>query len=118
MATKRELDLVDALRATLEWIDAVPQDTVLPAMPGFDRDWVDGLVQTVEAEVPGDTTSAFIQEYIDAYQAANGSDVTPKITKRTGGWYDITPSSGGAYRKADIIKMAQTLRNRVARGQK
>lgn len=60
----------------------------------------------------------FIQEYIEAYQAANGSEVTPKITKRTGGWYDITTASGGAYRKADIIKMTQTLRRRVAHGHK
>lgn len=29
------------LRAALEWIDAVPSETVLPAMPGFDRDEVD-----------------------------------------------------------------------------
>lgn len=33
-------ELLEALEAALEWIDAVPADTVLPAMPGFDRDWV------------------------------------------------------------------------------
>ncbi|HGW1305894.1 TPA: hypothetical protein ACNMRY_005322 [Klebsiella pneumoniae] len=32
--------LLSALLAALEWIDAVPSDTVLPAMPGFDRDEV------------------------------------------------------------------------------
>lgn len=31
-------------RAALEWIDAVPADTVLPAMPGFDRDWAEGVL--------------------------------------------------------------------------
>ena len=31
-------------RAMLEWIDAVPKDTVLPAMPGFDRDWADMVI--------------------------------------------------------------------------
>ncbi len=36
--------LADALRMALEWIDAVPSGTILPAMPGFDRDWVDGLL--------------------------------------------------------------------------
>jgi hypothetical protein len=27
-----------------EWIDAVPSDTVLPTMPGFDRDWADSVI--------------------------------------------------------------------------
>lgn len=36
--------LREALRAALDWIDAVPQDTVLPAMPGFDRDDVEELL--------------------------------------------------------------------------
>lgn len=38
-------ELKDALRATLEWIDAVPSDAVLPSMPGFDRDWVESLIE-------------------------------------------------------------------------
>lgn len=33
-----------ALLDALEWIDAVPQDTVLPTMPGFDRDDVNNLL--------------------------------------------------------------------------
>ena len=32
-----------ALRKTLDWIDSVPSETPLPAMPGFDRDWVESL---------------------------------------------------------------------------
>lgn len=36
-------ETVLALEAALEWIDAVPVDTPLPAMPGFDRDWVNGV---------------------------------------------------------------------------
>lgn len=42
---------LEALYATLAWIDAVPQDTELPVMPGFDRDWVDGVVYLLEQEV-------------------------------------------------------------------
>lgn len=34
-------EVVEAMR---EWIDAVPNDTVLPAMPGFDRDWADDII--------------------------------------------------------------------------
>ena len=30
--------------AMREWIDAVPDDTPLPAMPGFDRDWADEIL--------------------------------------------------------------------------
>lgn len=42
-------DLVKALKAALEWIDAVPSDTPLPAMPGFDRDDVNALLQNLKA---------------------------------------------------------------------
>jgi hypothetical protein len=35
-----------ALRWALEWIDAVPGDTPLPTMPGFDRDYVNVLLDT------------------------------------------------------------------------
>lgn len=34
----------DELKALLKWIDTVPSETVLPAMPGFDRDEVDTLL--------------------------------------------------------------------------
>ena len=34
-------EVVEAMR---EWIDAVPNDAVLPAMPGFDRDWADDVI--------------------------------------------------------------------------
>ncbi|MBL3522828.1 hypothetical protein IM876_09145 [Serratia plymuthica] len=37
-------ELFEALQAALEWIDAVPQGVQLPTMPGFERDWVDGVI--------------------------------------------------------------------------
>lgn len=37
-------ELFEALQAALEWIDAVPQGVQLPTMPGFERDWVDGII--------------------------------------------------------------------------
>ena len=37
--------LKEALRAALDWIDAVPKDVVLPTMPGFDRDEVEELLE-------------------------------------------------------------------------
>lgn len=40
----QELTLREALISALEWIDAVPANTPLPGMPGFDRDEVDALL--------------------------------------------------------------------------
>ena len=37
-------NLREVAEAMREWIDAVPNDTVLPAMPGFDRDWADNII--------------------------------------------------------------------------
>lgn len=39
----RELQCV--ARAALEYIDALPEDLVLQAMPGFDRDWADSTLK-------------------------------------------------------------------------
>lgn len=40
--------LLAALENALEWIDAVPSDTQLPAMPGFDRDEVNQLISDIK----------------------------------------------------------------------
>lgn len=39
--------VVEMLQRALEWIDAVPQETPLPAMPGFNRDEVDSLLHNL-----------------------------------------------------------------------
>ena len=38
-------NLIEVIEAMREWIDAVPADTPLPAMPGFDRDWADTIIE-------------------------------------------------------------------------
>lgn len=43
--------LIEALSAALDWIDSVPDETVLPAMPGFDRDEVDALLDEARRSV-------------------------------------------------------------------
>ncbi|HHA1934041.1 TPA: hypothetical protein ACOEP6_002487 [Enterobacter ludwigii] len=43
-------DLLEALQAAMDYIDAIPRDIVLPAMPGFDRDWVDGVISKALGE--------------------------------------------------------------------
>lgn len=40
--------LLSALTDALEWIDAVPSETALPAMPGFDRDEVNNLISSIK----------------------------------------------------------------------
>lgn len=46
-------ELLDALTAALEWIDAVPDETPLPTMPGFDRDEVNQLMDSVRKSIGG-----------------------------------------------------------------
>jgi len=40
----RAKELEAVARAMREWIDAIPKETQLPAMPGFDRDWADDVI--------------------------------------------------------------------------
>jgi hypothetical protein len=42
----------EALQAALAWIDAVPPETQLPAMPGFDRDWANGVLEQSSRPAP------------------------------------------------------------------
>lgn len=48
-----ELKLREALRWALEWIDSVPDDVQLPAMPGFDREYVNGLLERTPPAASG-----------------------------------------------------------------
>ncbi len=45
-------ELLEALLATLEWIDAVPDEVAatLPTMPGVSRDWIDEVVAKARGE--------------------------------------------------------------------
>lgn len=38
---------LEAHLALREWINAVPNDTPLPAMPGIDGDWLDEVASTI-----------------------------------------------------------------------
>ena len=42
-----QAELLEVAKAMRDWIDAVPDDVanVLPAMPGFDRDWSDAVME-------------------------------------------------------------------------
>lgn len=43
-------ELLEALVWALEWIDAVPSETQLPTMPGFDRDYVNEVINKALGE--------------------------------------------------------------------
>lgn len=38
------VDFADATESLLEWVDAVPDEVQLPAMPGVSRDWVEQVL--------------------------------------------------------------------------
>lgn len=75
MTTAKSLNaqLREALSAALEYIDAIPSEAAdkFPAMPGFDRDWVDGLI----AESPTD------KDKIEVTLLGNDSDVMTVLVK-------------------------------------
>lgn len=37
-------ELVDVAQTLRDYVDAIPKDFVLPAMPGMCRDWVDSVI--------------------------------------------------------------------------
>jgi len=43
-AKEQIIELKAVASAMREWIDAVPKETVLPTMPGFDRDWANSVI--------------------------------------------------------------------------
>lgn len=69
------------LKSALGWIDALPENLELPAMPGFDRDWVDRLVQgqTYEEDEPLTRAQAigFVLEWIEAVPAGLLAELPP-----------------------------------------
>ena len=49
------------LRAALDWIDAIPKETAdsLPAMPGFDRDAAESILDSAPTSKASDETCAY-----------------------------------------------------------
>jgi len=48
-------ELLEVTKAAFEWIDNVPDETVLPTMPGFDRDWANEVIGEAEKILKGNT---------------------------------------------------------------
>lgn len=51
----RDEELLKVVLALREYIDALPLDTVsvLPAMPGVDREWVDEVIDNAQRALKG-----------------------------------------------------------------
>ena len=43
-------ELLQIAQFALAYIDAIPKDLDLPAMPGFDRDWADSVIASADRE--------------------------------------------------------------------
>jgi hypothetical protein len=76
--TKNEaLDLaLEAHQAMREWIEAVPDDTVLPAMPGCDRDWLDTVEANIKQALALDKMADNARELGLDYEPVDGTQVS------------------------------------------
>jgi hypothetical protein len=70
---------IDKLITLLAWIDQVPSEATMLAMPGFDRDHVDSLIDLGRAADPDDVSEAIsmVREWIAAVPGAVKADVAP-----------------------------------------
>lgn len=86
--------------ALRDWIDAVPKDVALPAMPGVDRDWVDMALN--------DANDALT---VSGLSASEIIKILPKLNQRqdsTAAQLNDLYAAGvklGLYDACDVIKM-------------
>ena len=72
---RRINELTEGAKAMREWIDAVPKNTSLPTMPGFDRDWVDMVIDdTCYSEQNNASSVATIAEKVASSTRAGVAD--------------------------------------------
>ena len=51
MSKEAMKDVAKAISALREWVEAVPDDVQLPAMPGVDADWLDQVESNLKAQL-------------------------------------------------------------------
>lgn len=80
----RERMLTEALEWALQYIDAIPADAAaqFPAMPGFDRDYVDELVAKSKADLTNHSTAeqaarAYVDERITMANCGGAAGALP-----------------------------------------
>ncbi len=105
--TSTEIDLKHALRLALDYIDAIPKEAAekFPGMPGFDRDWVEGLFTVDRSPTVNELElwrSGHWIEGIKSYRARTGSflkdakETFEKICNHGGGYGEFERMSKNA----------------------
>lgn len=51
MTKQPDTEMLEVAKSLLNWIDSVPSDVQLPAMPGVDRDWVDSVINDYQSYI-------------------------------------------------------------------
>lgn len=93
--SERYSEFKELALAMLEWIDAIPAGTVLPAMPGFDRDWAE-VVLTDPSRIPTTLASTAHNK-----QIAEAIILKPLINiVAQGGWIEFQHNGDDAKARA------------------
>jgi hypothetical protein len=88
--------LTQALTWALAWIDAVPKDTPLPTMPGFDRDYVNDLLERARTAMYADDGC---DDAWQAMRAAAARRVTPAPVEGASGFEVTVHKTGEPWEK-------------------
>lgn len=77
-------DVQEVARAALAWIDAVPQETPLPAMPGFDRDWAEEVLANANGERPAPVLYRWWFEQAPSQVNVTQADMIDVLSRKPG----------------------------------
>ncbi|QCJ72216.1 hypothetical protein MNY66_16455 (plasmid) [Moellerella wisconsensis] len=81
-------ELLEVVIAMRDYIDALPSDVVscLPAMPGFDRDWADEVIDSAQRAEKNQTTpvpgaKAFREQIVKYVGGLGSSVIAPSVVE-------------------------------------
>ena len=74
MIGRELLQVAESLR---DYIDAIPEGVKLPAMPGMDRDWVDGVIAMAKVDLDPEAYKPDDEEIADQIEAWDGRRPLP-----------------------------------------
>lgn len=81
---------LEAHRMLRNWIKAVPQEVVLPAIPGIDGDWLDEVERNLRAALEQPAPAEPIKAPGMAVQALAGEIIAALLVDEKDGGYDLT----------------------------
>lgn len=74
LIAKELLAVAESLR---DYVDAIPKDAVLPAMPGVNRDWVDGVISMAKVDLDPEAYKPDDEEIADQIEGWDGRRPLP-----------------------------------------